>query len=54
LILPQQARPYSGISYDTMPQYLIGGDHDAIFGGEVERLLKDMGIQKALTAPRSP
>ena len=43
----------SGLSFDTMPQYLIR-DRDAIFGNEVKRLLKDMGIHEVLTSPRSP
>jgi putative transposase len=39
--------------YDTIPRYIIR-DRDAIFGAQVERLLKDTGIHEVLTAHRSP
>jgi putative transposase len=35
------------------PRYLIR-DRDAIFGGTVVALTKDMGIEEVVTAPRSP
>ena len=39
--------------YDTAPRYLIR-DRDGIYGEEVRRCLKGMGIEEVLTAPRSP
>jgi putative transposase len=39
--------------YDTVPQYVLR-DRDRIYGEEVRRQLKDMGIKQVLTAPRSP
>ena len=39
--------------YDCAPQYIIR-DRDCIYGVEVQRQLKDMGINQLLTAPRSP
>jgi putative transposase len=39
--------------YDCAPQYIIR-DRDCIYGVEVQRQLKDMGINQVLTAPRSP
>ena len=39
--------------YDTMPRYLIR-DRDGIFGNEVGRFLKDMGIHEALARHDHP
>ena len=39
--------------YDTAPRYLIR-DRDGIYGEEVRRCLKGMGIEEVLTAPCSP
>ena len=39
--------------YDSAPRYLIR-DRDRIYGLDLQRLLKDMGISQVLTAPRSP
>ena len=39
--------------YDAVPQYVLR-DRDRIYGEEVRRQLKDMGIKQVLTAPRSP
>ena len=39
--------------YDSAPRYLIR-DRDCIYGMDLQRLLKDMGISQVLTAPRSP
>ena len=39
--------------YDTVPQYVLR-DRDRIYGEDVRRQLKDMGITQVLTAPRSP
>jgi putative transposase len=39
--------------YDCAPQYIIR-DRDCIYGVDVQRQLKDMGISQVLTAPRSP
>ena len=39
--------------YDSAPQYIIR-DRDCIYGADVQRQLKDMGIHQVLTAPRSP
>ena len=39
--------------YDSAPRYLIR-DRDRIYGSDLQRLLKDMGISQVLTAPRSP
>jgi putative transposase len=39
--------------YDTVSQYVLR-DRDRIYGEDVRRQLKDMGIKQVLTAPRSP
>jgi transposase InsO family protein len=39
--------------YDQAPRYLIR-DRDAIYGAEVRRCLKNMGIEEVVIAPRSP
>jgi len=39
--------------WDEAPKYLIR-DRDAIFGGEFVAMTKSMGIEEAVTAPRSP
>jgi putative transposase len=39
--------------YDIVPQYILR-DRDRIYGEDVRRQLKDMGIKQVLTAPRSP
>ncbi len=39
--------------YDAVPQYVLR-DRDRIYGEDVRRQLKDMGIKQVLTAPRSP
>jgi putative transposase len=39
--------------YDSDPQYIIR-DRDCIYGADVQRQLKNMGISQVLTAPRSP
>jgi putative transposase len=39
--------------YDSAPRYIIR-DRDCIYGADVQRQLKDMGINQVLTAPRSP
>ena len=39
--------------YDSAPQYLLR-DRDRIYGEDVQRQLKDMGIKQVLTAPRAP
>jgi putative transposase len=39
--------------YDAVPQYVLR-DRDRIYGEDVRRQLKDMGMMQVLTAPRSP
>ncbi len=39
--------------YDAVPQYVLR-DRDRIYGEDVRRQLKDMGIKQVLAAPRSP
>jgi transposase InsO family protein len=39
--------------YDSAPRYIIR-DRDCIYGADVQRQLKDIGISQVLTAPRSP
>jgi transposase InsO family protein len=39
--------------YDTVPRYVLR-DRDQIYGQDVQRQLKDMGIKQVLTAARSP
>jgi transposase InsO family protein len=39
--------------WDEAPKYLIR-DRDAIFGGEFVAMMKGMGIEEVVTAPRSP
>jgi transposase InsO family protein len=39
--------------YDSAPRYIIR-DRDCIYGVDVQRQLKDMGIHEVLIAPRSP
>jgi hypothetical protein len=39
--------------FDTAPRYLIR-DRDGIYGEEVRRCLRSMGIEEVVTAPRSP
>jgi putative transposase len=39
--------------FDTAPRYLIR-DRDGIYGEEVKRCLKSMGIEEVVIAPRSP
>jgi putative transposase len=39
--------------YDEAPRYLIR-DRDSIYGAEVRRCLKSMGIEEVVIAPRSP
>jgi transposase InsO family protein len=39
--------------FDTAPRYLLR-DRDAIYGNTVQQRIKSLGINEALTAPRSP
>ena len=39
--------------FDQLPRYLLR-DRDAIFGDEFREQVRDMGIQEALSTPRSP
>jgi transposase InsO family protein len=39
--------------WDTAPKYLLR-DRDAIYGNQFQKRVKSMGIEKVLTAPRSP
>jgi transposase InsO family protein len=39
--------------YDTAPRYLIR-DRDGVYGEEVRRTLRALGIKEVITAPRSP
>jgi putative transposase len=39
--------------YDAVPKYVLR-DRDRIYGQDVRRQLKDIGIKQVLTAPRSP
>ena len=39
--------------WDTAPQYLVR-DRDGMFGDEFNRRVSSLGIEQALTAPRSP
>src|SRR5205807_8231529 len=39
--------------WDQAPRYVLR-DRDAIYGRDFDALTRDMGMQKVLTAPRSP
>jgi transposase InsO family protein len=39
--------------FEQMPRYLLR-DRDPIFGGELQKQVKDMGITEVLSAPRAP
>jgi transposase InsO family protein len=39
--------------FDSAPRYLIR-DRDSVYGEQVRRCLKNMGVEEVVTAPRSP